>query len=858
MGLSSLSYSIIFACIVIVAVFAVSSVYENPAGLFRLPGITTPLAHICIPSDELCDGIDNDCDNSVDEGKTCLLRDICGIGECNSQKFQDNLKRSSVDLDRVVVGEREVFWQQRKIGDAIVEKDRIVFHFDKSTGEFVDQRIKWRDDLPDVLPSNLISKQEAESIYGNEVQSSSLYIISPETNVFSKLDPIPENPVWVIYGCENGGKGEGCYNEQGFSNPKISVIDAVTGKYLGEGISPPSYTGFALQGPEEYMNGACELGEWNEWQDSAEDWFNTMGYNTQTAINPEKSEIMTHLQSFDTAVYYHVAHGKWDEFVSNCDQITQTYDIKEWIKDYPKMTFAMMMSCEASCSDGPISISYAFRKGSNKDTATVGPCEMNLEPCKSECWPVSVDWQNDFFHNLNYEYSVGNSINIANAWYPGCEGCMVLSGDSDLKLVPVLERLTCIDNDLGIDYETQGTVSFRNDAGEVATHTDWCSPEKILHEWYCDANNEPQVESYTCPYPDVCNEGKCVDCANDPSINCKICECLGVEDDVCDPFWNTCQSSCNNPSGDCYTHIKNIPLVQDAYMQYSTGSIDYAGSSLMVGTDHRSYLRFIGDVIERSTVTFNIYTDSSTGTPSEVDLLYLCNDYGWWQNHDILQYPEDWEQLWCDLIRFTPEVGGWTSIDITDIFDPYYDVERGHVTAFQLRNAGGSGTYSFGSSESVNDPYLNIWGIPKCTNGIEFGKCSENNYCNNGQNLIKCNPICLFQTTCPTGSVCSNQYTGLCITCNNDGDCNDENICTVGKCINPGLETSYCQQTTNTGAPNDCDSSWDCGRSSNNCWSCGSCSKLDTCIVETHDCVRKEIDCVKGGECPGNLPAPLK
>ncbi|MFH1977773.1 MAG: hypothetical protein ABIJ92_00415 [Candidatus Aenigmatarchaeota archaeon] len=43
MGLTPVSYAIIFACIVIVAVFAVSSIYENPAGLFRGVGTITPI-----------------------------------------------------------------------------------------------------------------------------------------------------------------------------------------------------------------------------------------------------------------------------------------------------------------------------------------------------------------------------------------------------------------------------------------------------------------------------------------------------------------------------------------------------------------------------------------------------------------------------------------------------------------------------------------------------------------------------------------------------------------------------------------------------------------------------------------------
>ncbi|MFH1978025.1 MAG: S8 family serine peptidase [Candidatus Aenigmatarchaeota archaeon] len=80
MGLTPVSYSIIFACVAIVAVFAVSSVYDNPAGLFRGVGIVQPIQPstspehvepVCVPSEEICDGEDNDCDELIDEDEVC-------------------------------------------------------------------------------------------------------------------------------------------------------------------------------------------------------------------------------------------------------------------------------------------------------------------------------------------------------------------------------------------------------------------------------------------------------------------------------------------------------------------------------------------------------------------------------------------------------------------------------------------------------------------------------------------------------------------------------------------------------------------------------------------------------------------
>ncbi len=125
------------------------------------------------------------------------------------------------------VGDMIVYRHQRMIDGAKVEKDRIVYQFDKDTKELKKKIIHWRDDLPEHLPA-VIPKEEAESIAGGG--SAILYFISPESDVFP-IKPAPENPCWVVWKAIKT-------DEYVYYN--ITIVDAVEGKILGYGVPPPS------------------------------------------------------------------------------------------------------------------------------------------------------------------------------------------------------------------------------------------------------------------------------------------------------------------------------------------------------------------------------------------------------------------------------------------------------------------------------------------------------------------------------------------------------------------------------------------------------------------------------------------
>jgi hypothetical protein len=348
-----------------------------------------------------------------------------GEGAWNLVSHYESGKRH---FEEVEIGPRLVYFHQRMIGNAIVEKDYIVYQFDRSTEELLARKSHWRDDLPECLPAGLLSREQAESMVSGEVQFSDLYYISPESDVFP-LETLPTDPCWVVRSTEDGAS-------------VISIIDACTGRFLGNGIPPP-YTGFSLTGPWEFQ--PCS-GAWTSWMNNAATWFETMGYSTEAVEWPRENKVRGHIQSGETAMFYELAHGGSTIFQSGClmGQIaenTTAAEIETWIAGYAKMPFAFIGSCGGLCDTSDGSFSYEFRKGSAESTVTVGYCDMAEEYC-SVCWGVSISWQTALFTYMNQGYSVREAFDFANADYPTCatNNCMRFAGDEDFAVVPVIQR----------------------------------------------------------------------------------------------------------------------------------------------------------------------------------------------------------------------------------------------------------------------------------------------------------------------------------------------------------------------------------------------------------------------------------
>jgi hypothetical protein len=334
-------------------------------------------------------------------------------------------------FEEIEIGDKIVYLQQRMIDAAFVEKDFVSYQFDKNSKELLTKKTRWRSELPDRLPAGLLSRRDAESKVSGEVQFSKLYIISPESDVFP-IKPTPSNPCWVVRSIDAG-------------HLRATIIDAVNGTVLGTGVPPPS-SAFSMSGPQYFE--PCG-GVWHSWYTNAEYWFNEMGYPTEAVEWPTEERIRSHIQSNETAMFYEIAHsgGRSDQFKSGCrngaePEYTYAYEIEEWIANYTKMPFAFLASCFSMCNISDGSLSYELRKGSTRNTVTIGYCNMSAEQCHL-CWAYSLDWQDALFHYMNQSYTIRDAFDQANAEYPVCAitNCMRFAGDADFKVVPLVTRV---------------------------------------------------------------------------------------------------------------------------------------------------------------------------------------------------------------------------------------------------------------------------------------------------------------------------------------------------------------------------------------------------------------------------------
>ena len=324
---------------------------------------------------------------------------------------------------------------RRKIDGIKVTRDRITYVFDKNTKELIRNDIQWRDDLPEHLPL-VIPKEQAELITGRG--SATLCFLSKDSHVYP-IKPAPKNPCWVVWKTTKTENGIPYYN--------ITIVDAVEGKILGYGIPPPS-TGFSFSGPQNVST--CS-GVWSNWYQNAESWFNTMGYSTEAVVYPNEAKVKSHIQSYETAMFYEVAHGNYDYFTNDCSGDPTTADvIHDWIfedLEYTLMPFTFLASCGGMCEVGSGTLSYEFRKGSSEAATTVGYCGMGSSPCNTTCWAVVVDWQDAMFNYMNQGWTVKAAFDQACEQYDEeCYNesagirCVRFAGDEDFAVVPVVER----------------------------------------------------------------------------------------------------------------------------------------------------------------------------------------------------------------------------------------------------------------------------------------------------------------------------------------------------------------------------------------------------------------------------------
>jgi hypothetical protein len=321
-----------------------------------------------------------------------------------ADRFYRRLENTNLDIVS--------YFHRRRIGEAIVEKDYIRYMFDTKTGKLLEETRKWRDGLPEVVIP-VIGRGQAESAVKGRIMTSKLYIISPQTDVF-RLDPPPQNPCWIVWSKEDG-------------EVIISIFDAMTGKFLGYGVPPP-INGYAFH---------CSVADgWKDWRDNADEWFEKMGYPSRRSTDPCGDEVKRWIQSDDIAMFFEISHGGRDVIHTSCPNcdVLAAREVQDWMTDYASMPFALLTSCDSMCyqgTDGTMfpTFSYVLRKNSDIGTAVIGYCGMGDEPCASDCFPDSLDWQDKLLSLMSDGWPVGYAFDRANLEYPDCADCSRIGGN---------------------------------------------------------------------------------------------------------------------------------------------------------------------------------------------------------------------------------------------------------------------------------------------------------------------------------------------------------------------------------------------------------------------------------------------
>ena len=234
---------------------------------------------------------------------------------------------------RYDIGDKTVYWNQRTVGDAIVEGDYIRYQFDRDSGALLTKKTEWRDGLPAQLPP-IIPREQAEAGIGREILHSILYLISPDSFVHP-ITPVPQNPCWVVTSADD-------------LDIYVDIIDAVTGEYLGHGVPPP-YEGFAFSGPTYLTEGTMEWAEfddfrvrnycspqpaWGDWSADEEEgspppWYNSnWGYRRQGNVTASAACGNLSGYQMELKLHYGAGNSSGGEVFLNGSSLANFSDIR--------------------------------------------------------------------------------------------------------------------------------------------------------------------------------------------------------------------------------------------------------------------------------------------------------------------------------------------------------------------------------------------------------------------------------------------------------------------------------------------------------------------------------------------------
>ena len=314
-----------------------------------------------------------------------------------------------------LLSNRYVFEWKHVDGDAYSEIDRILIWIDPISGELLKKDIEWS-----ALKQPMLSKTSIHSTSAFGIVIQDYWKIAKEAYFTYSGEPL-QDYYWI------GKVGSGC-------EATCYLIDDY-GNIVGQMIPLPTANGASFSGyqnfdPDEFCwDTSFYQNYFNEWVD---------GY-IETGCGISEETYRTCVSDPDTPFYQCTAHGSWSGFRISTDFLVNNTYIDNIMADRPPIPFAHLCHCKAMDYIGLITISYAYRKGSDVNTVVSG-----LAHTTSESWSTYLNyWRWCYFTTIdgNRDTPINQIFYDCIATYPSMDGHLGIAGDPLLTLNNIINGL---------------------------------------------------------------------------------------------------------------------------------------------------------------------------------------------------------------------------------------------------------------------------------------------------------------------------------------------------------------------------------------------------------------------------------
>lgn len=303
---------------------------------------------------------------------------------------------------------RYVFEWKHTTDTTTSDMDRVLVWIDPTTGNVMKSEVTWSRSLEP--PTDIMSIQSTSGMPITE------YCKIGKDAFFTYSGTPLDDYYWISH-----------YNDT------IYLIDN-TGTIVGEMIPKPDNFGTLFSGLKDFDHPYC----W--YLDFYRTYFNRWADSYDDVCSPNNNEYFSNLHA---STFYHcTAHSNKVESVSFkiSDLLTvHEYDVTTILQDRSPIPFAELCHCQAMNDTGLGTLSYAYRKGQNVGTITIG-CKHTT----SASWRAYLQrFRGTLYRGINdnRDTSIKQIYDDAMADTYGMDGHYEFAGDTNLTLNNIIEGI---------------------------------------------------------------------------------------------------------------------------------------------------------------------------------------------------------------------------------------------------------------------------------------------------------------------------------------------------------------------------------------------------------------------------------